>query len=221
MPGILTWRGLRLPLSATRSTWAMTMPPELCAAIAMASASSVSASFSMVRLPSASPVVARMIPTWIGEGLVGEAFLAAERHPLDEVLGGLRVELAAAVLRIDEGLHADAGDMRGTMRGDVAEEVGDDALRQVVGLDGIVDRHLLELRHKPPVTADHPLDQALMGEMVETLGVAVALPGRKDQREPSRTGVGREGNAPRARWRSLRRSRCRRSRRSRPCRRRG
>ena len=29
MPGIFTCRGLRLPRSATRSTWTMTMPPEL------------------------------------------------------------------------------------------------------------------------------------------------------------------------------------------------
>src|ERR1019366_9185404 len=60
MPGILTWRGLRLPLLATRSTCAITIPPELCAAMAIASASSVSASFSMARLPSGSPAVARI-----------------------------------------------------------------------------------------------------------------------------------------------------------------
>jgi len=52
-----------------RSTCAMTTPPELRAAMAMASASSVSASRSMVRLPSASAVVARMMPTWIGKAL--------------------------------------------------------------------------------------------------------------------------------------------------------
>ena len=43
------------------------MPPELCAAIAIASASSVSASFSIVMLPSGSAVVPRTMPTWIGK----------------------------------------------------------------------------------------------------------------------------------------------------------
>ena len=69
MPGIFTWRGLSVPRSAMRSTCAMTMPPELRAAIAIASASSVSASRSMVMLPSGSAVVPRMMPTSIGKAL--------------------------------------------------------------------------------------------------------------------------------------------------------
>jgi hypothetical protein len=68
-PGIFTWRGFSEPRSAMRSTWTMTMPPELCAAIAIACASRVSASFSMVTLPSGSAVVPRMMPTWIGKAL--------------------------------------------------------------------------------------------------------------------------------------------------------
>ena len=68
-PGILTWRGLSDPRSAMRSTCTMTMPPELRAAIAIASPSSVSASRSIVMLPSGSAVVPRTIPTWIGNAL--------------------------------------------------------------------------------------------------------------------------------------------------------
>ena len=45
------------------------IPPDLWAAIAIAWASSVSASFSMVTLPSGSAVVPRMMPTWIGKAL--------------------------------------------------------------------------------------------------------------------------------------------------------
>ena len=45
------------------------MPPELCAAMAMASAFSVSASVSIVTLPSGSAVVPRMMPTLIGKAL--------------------------------------------------------------------------------------------------------------------------------------------------------
>ena len=69
MPGIFTWRGFSVPLATTRSTCTMTMPPELCAAIAIASASSVSASFSIVTLPAASAEVPRMIATLIGRAL--------------------------------------------------------------------------------------------------------------------------------------------------------
>ena len=69
MPGILTWRGFSVPRSAMRSTWTMTVPPELRVAIAIACASSVSASFSIVMLPSGSAVVPRMMPTLIGKAL--------------------------------------------------------------------------------------------------------------------------------------------------------
>ena len=55
-----------LPRSAMRSTCTMTMPPQLCAAMAIDSASSVSASRSIVRLPSGSAVVPRTMPTLIG-----------------------------------------------------------------------------------------------------------------------------------------------------------
>ena len=47
----------------------MTMPPLLRTAIAMASDSSVSASRSIVRLPSVSAVVARISATSIGKAL--------------------------------------------------------------------------------------------------------------------------------------------------------
>jgi len=66
-PGILTCLGLREPRSAIRSTCAITRPPELRAAIAIASTSSVSASFSIVMLPSGSAVVPRTMPTSIGK----------------------------------------------------------------------------------------------------------------------------------------------------------
>ena len=68
-PGTLTWRGFSECRSAMRSTCATTMPPLLCAAIAIASDSSVSASRSIVRLPSASAVVARISATSIGNAL--------------------------------------------------------------------------------------------------------------------------------------------------------
>ena len=64
------------------------------------------------------------------------------------------VELAAAVARIGEGAEADPGQVTGLAGGDVAEEVGDDALRQVVGLDLAGHGQRLQLRHQAPVAAD-------------------------------------------------------------------
>jgi len=68
-PGIFTWRALSAPRSAIRSTCAMTRPPQLRAAIAIDSISSVRASRSMVILPSGSAVVPRTMPTFIGNAL--------------------------------------------------------------------------------------------------------------------------------------------------------
>ena len=71
-----------------RSTCTMTTPPELRAAVAIASASSTSASRSIVMLPSGSAVVPRRIADVDRQGPVEEVLLAAQRQRLDEVLGG-------------------------------------------------------------------------------------------------------------------------------------
>ena len=71
--------------------------------------------------------------------------------------------------------------MAGLAGGDVAIEMRDDALRQVVGLDLASDRQRLQLRHQAPVSADDASDQPAMGEMVQPAFLAVALPGRIDQ----------------------------------------
>ena len=54
------------PSAATRSTWAMTMPPELRAATASARFSSTSDSRSVLMLPFGSAVVPRIRATLIG-----------------------------------------------------------------------------------------------------------------------------------------------------------
>ena len=93
-----------------RSTCAMTMPPLLCAAMAWARLSSVSASFSMVMLPDGSAVVPRMKRDVDLGGLVEQPLLAVDLDQLDEVFGGHVVDLAAAVARVDEGVQADLGE---------------------------------------------------------------------------------------------------------------
>ena len=143
-----------------RSTWAMTMPPELRAAIAMREA------FERQRL-----ALHRDVAVGIGgraadhadvdrERPVEQVLLAVERHQRDEVVGGRGVDLAAAEARIDERAEPDARQVSRLARGDVAEQVRDHALRQVVGLDLVADRERLQLGHETPMAADHAPDQA-------------------------------------------------------------
>ena len=73
--------------------------------------------------------------------------------------------------------------------GDVAEQVRDHALRQVVGLDLVGDRERLQLRHQAPVAADDALDQPVVAEVVEAALLAVALAGGVDERQVARRAV--------------------------------
>jgi hypothetical protein len=72
------------------------------------------------------------------------------------------------------------------------KQVRDHALRQVVGLDQVVDRELLQLRHQAPVAADGALDQPGMRQVVEAARAAVALAGGVEQGEVLRP-AGRAG----------------------------
>ena len=56
----------------------------------------------------------------------------------DQVLGRARVDLAAAPARVDEGAEPDPAEQAGLARGDVAVEVRDAALREVVALDPVL-----------------------------------------------------------------------------------
>ena len=95
------------------------------AAMAIARQSSVSASRSIVTLPASSAVVPRKQRDVDREGLVEQPLLAVDRMHAHEILGGARVDLAAAVARIDEGAEADLREHAGPLRGDVAEELRD------------------------------------------------------------------------------------------------
>jgi hypothetical protein len=121
-----------------------------------------------------------------GKRLVKQAFGAAECHQLDHFLGRSSVEFASTITRIDKSADPHLSDMAGTVRGDIAEKMGDDALRQVVGFDPIGDCELLQLGHQPPVAADDTPDQALVGQMVEPAVFAVALPRSIDEGEIAR-----------------------------------
>ena len=88
------------------------------------------------------------------EGLVEEIVLAVDAHQTDDVGRGAGIQLAAAVARIDEGAQADTGERAGLAGGDIAEQVGDNPLGQVIGLDLVADGQLLQARHETPVAAD-------------------------------------------------------------------
>jgi hypothetical protein len=78
------------------------------------------------------------------------------------MLGRARIDLAAAMAGIDKGVGADAGDGAGFAGSDVAEQVADDALRQVVSLNLVVDGKLLQLWGGPSARRS-PARQALCG----------------------------------------------------------
>ena len=126
------------------------------------------------------------------KSLVEEIFLAVDFHQADDVLLCLLVELAAAVARIDESAEADARDMAGPVCGDVAEQMRDHALRQIIGLDLVGDGEMLQLWHQAPVSTDDFAYEALVREMVQSALLAVTLACRIDQRQIARM-AGRRG----------------------------
>ncbi len=69
------------------------------------------------------------------------------------------------------------------MRGDIAEQLRNHALRQVIGFDAVIDRELLQSRHKSPMPADHTLDQPLVRKMIQPFDAAIALTGCIYKRE--------------------------------------
>ena len=120
------------------------------------------------------------------ERAIEEEFLAVDLDQPDQVLLGAFVDLAAAVARIDERAESHAREVAGPLGRDVAEQMGDDALREIVGLDLVGDRETLQLRHQSPVPADHAPHQAFVAEVIEPAFLAVALACGIDQREIAR-----------------------------------
>ena len=121
-----------------------------------------------------------------GKRLVEQHFPSAERHQFHHVFTGARIQLAPALARVNEGTQSHRGEMTGSPSRDVAKQMRDDALGQVVGLDLIGKCQLLQLRNQAPMSADHPPDQSLVGQMVEPAIPAISLAGGIDQRQIAR-----------------------------------
>jgi hypothetical protein len=118
-----------------------------------------------------------------GEGFVEQVLLAVDFHDAHQILGGAVVDLAAAESRVDEGAQPHPRQVAGLVRGDIAEQMGDHTLRQVIGVDPAIDGQLLKLGHQPPMAADDLAHKALVAEMVQSPFLAVALAGGIDQGE--------------------------------------
>ena len=136
---------------------------------------------------------------------VEQPLLPVDLDEPDQVLRGHRVDLAAVLARVDEGAEPDPAEQAGFARGDVAVEVRDAALREVVGLDLVLQSELADARDQPPVPADHAPQQTVAAEPIQALPLAVPLPGGEDEGEvsgfggleepPLQTGEQRLGNA--------------------------
>ena len=103
--------------------------------------------------------------------------LALEGDRLDDRVGrGAGVHRAALPGGIDEGVEPDLGHHARPVGGALAQEIEDDPARHVVGGDLVVPQHLPDLRrlHRGRAgrigATDDAVDQARLGEVVDTLG---------------------------------------------------
>ncbi len=91
---------------------------------------------------------------------------------------------------IHEGAQPDVGEGPGLAGGDVPEQVGDDALGQVVGLHLVGQGQGLDLGGEAQMAADDPAQQAFVAEMVQPPVLAIPLPRREDEGQvPGRSGL--------------------------------
>ena len=109
------------------------------------------------------------------EALVQQALFAFDLDQLNQIFLGAVVQLAAAVARVSEGVQTNMGDRADVVSCNVTIHVGDNALRQVVSLDLVVQSEFTQLRSTIPVTADNALNHAFMAVVVAAGAVTMAL----------------------------------------------
>ena len=129
-----------------------------------------------------------------GESGIKEVLLPLDGDALHQVLCSDAVDLAAAVLGIDEGPQAHRRDGARLVGGDVPEKMAQGALGEVVALDLIAHGHLPKGGHRGPVAGDEALEQALVGVVLPAAAVLIALGAGVDVGEVS--GVARLQEAP-------------------------
>ncbi|SCI18033.1 Uncharacterised protein [uncultured Megasphaera sp.] len=107
--------------------------------------------------------------------MIPEPFFAAQFNNFNDIFLRYIVDFAAFQTRINEGTEADFGNRAGTAARDVAEPLGQRALRQVVGFYFIVIYQFAQTRCQVEVTADNTFQHAFVAEVVQAAFTAVAL----------------------------------------------
>ena len=87
---------------------------------------------------------------------------------------------------VNERVHPDFGEHSGALRGDLAEQHAENALREIVSFDFARERHAAQLGREVPVTTDDALQKAGVSKMVQATFRAVALASAVEQREVAR-----------------------------------
>ncbi len=126
------------------------------------------------------------------EGRVEQPLLAAQLEQLDVVLGGPGRHPRALDPGVDERAQADLGDQAGPVRGDLAVELADHALRQVVRLALVLGDQVRQGGRRDRDAAVPALDQALVAPVAHALVAAVADRRRVHDREVARRRLGEE-----------------------------
>src|SRR5207247_4113764 len=96
------------------------------------------------------------------------------------------VHPAALESRVYEGAEPDARQRAGLSRRDVAVEMRDHALGEVVRLDPVAEDQLPDLRRESEVAADDAVEETVVREEIEPLVLRVALAGGVNEGEAPR-----------------------------------
>ena len=75
------------------------------------------------------------------ERLVAQPFLTIDRHQLDQIFLRAGALAAAGLPGIDEGMESNLGDEPRASARDVARDLRQNALRQGVGFNPVLERH--------------------------------------------------------------------------------
>ena len=118
--------------------------------------------------------------------LVAQPRLPIDLDALDERLGRARIQPSAALRGVYESVQPDLRDEPWALRRDLAQQHAEHALRKIVGLDRICQRERPELWREVPMSADDPLQQSGVREVIQpTLGT-IPLPCAVVEREIAR-----------------------------------
>ena len=109
------------------------------------------------------------------KSLVQKPFLSHDSDQLNRVFRGSCIHLSAFDPGVHKGVETNVGDGSQFMGCYIPTKLGKGALRQIVGFDFVVQDHLADGGSRVVVAGNHPLQKALVSEVVGTAAVPVAL----------------------------------------------